>query len=142
MTEGMCTRERDGAMSFSDGEWRMISAVRPNILVIGAADAVESAVSALVARLPGSVSYLPPNAPPPASDEAEMIVVPDVAALSPDRQTEWVTWLSNVDAPRPQIVATSGVPVYPLVEADQFSGILYYRLNTILLDMQTSEGAA
>ena len=128
-------------MSFSDGEWRMISAVRPNILVIGTADAVESAVSALVARLPGSVSYLQPNAPPPATDHAEMLVVPDVAALSPDRQDEWVTWLGNMDVRRPQIVATSGVPVYPLVEADQFSGTLYYRLNTILLDMQATDRA-
>jgi hypothetical protein len=141
MTEGMCTRERDGAMSFSDGEWRMITAVRPNILVIGTADDVELAVSALVARLPGSVSYLRPNAPPPAIEEAEMLVVPDVAALSPDRQHEWVTWLSNGDVRHPQIVATSGVPVYPLVEADQLSGILYYRLNTILLDMQATDGA-
>jgi hypothetical protein len=128
-------------MSFSDGEWRMISAVRPNILVIGTADAVESTLSALVARLPGTVSYLRPNASPPAIDEAEMLVVPDVTALSPDRQHEWVAWLDNVDVRRPQIVATSGVPVYPLVEADQFSGTLYYRLNTILLDIQVANGA-
>jgi hypothetical protein len=141
LTEGNATLGEDCAMSFSDGEWRMISAARPNILVIGAADAVESTVSALVARLPGSVSYLLPNAPPPASDQAEMLVVPDVAALSPDRQYEWLAWLSNADVRRPQIVATSGVPVYPLVEADQFSGVLYYRLNTILLDMQLTNSA-
>jgi hypothetical protein len=128
-------------MAFSDGEWRMITAARPNILVIGSADAVESTVSALVARLPGSVSYLRPNEPPPASDQAEMLVVPDVAALSPDRQHEWLAWLNNADVRRPQIVATSGVPVYPLVEADQFSGVLYYRLNTILLDMQPTSSA-
>jgi Sigma-54 interaction domain len=123
-------------MSISDNEWRMLRAVRPNILVIGAPDAIESTVSALVAQLPGPVSYLRSNAPPPAIDEAEMLVVPDVAALSPDLQHEWLAWLDNVDVRRPQIVATSGVPVYPLVTADQFSGVLYYRLNTILLDVQ------
>jgi hypothetical protein len=123
-------------MSISDNEWRMLRAVRPNILVIGAPDAIESTVSALVAQLPGPVSYLRSNAPPPAIDEAEMIVVPDVAALSPDLQHEWLAWLDNVDVRRPQIVATSGVPVYPLVTAEQFSGLLYYRLNTILLDVQ------
>jgi hypothetical protein len=123
-------------MSISDNEWRMLRAVRPNILVIGAPDVVESTVSALVAQLSGLVSYLRPNAPPPAIDEAEMLVVPDVAALSPDRQHEWLAWLDNVDVRRPQIVATSDVPVYPLVKSDQFSGVLYYRLNTILLDMQ------
>jgi hypothetical protein len=123
-------------MSISDNEWRMLRAVRPNILVIGAPDAIESTVSALVAQLPGPVSYLRSNAPPPAIDEAEMLVVPDVAALSPDLQHEWLAWLDNVDVRRPQIVATSGVPIYPLVTADQFSGVLYYRLNTILLDVQ------
>ena len=128
-------------MSISENEWRMLTASRPNILVIGTADAVESTVSALVARLSASVSYLRPNAPPPSIDEAEMLVVPDVAALSPDRQHEWVEWLNILDVRRPQIVATSGVPLYPLVQADRFSGILYYRLNTILLDMQTMDAA-
>jgi sigma-54-interacting transcriptional regulator len=123
-------------MSISDNEWRMLRAVRPNILVIGAPDAIESTVSALVAQLPGPVAYLRSNAPPPAIDEAEMLVVPDVAALSPDLQHEWLAWLDNVDVRRPQIVATSGVPIYPLVTADQFSGVLYYRLNTILLDVE------
>ena len=128
-------------MSFSENEWRMLLSVRPNILVIGRADFVASAVSALVAELPGPVSYLAPNAPPPAGDDdAEMLVVPDVSSLSQDRQREWVRWLSDADVRHPQIVATSEVPLYPLVKSDQFSGILYYRLNTILLDMQTADG--
>ena len=130
-------------MSFSVNEWRMLRVVRPNILVIGAADVVESTVLALVAQLPGSVSYLRPNSPPPSAEEVEMLVVPDVAALTRDRQHEWLTWLSDVDVRRPQIVATSDVPVYPLVKRDLFSGTLYYRLNTILLDMRTpDEGAS
>jgi len=130
-------------MSFSDSEWRMLRAVRPNILVIGDAEVVESAVSALVAELPGPVSYLRPNSPPPAADDVEMLVMPDVTQLTRDRQREWLTWLNDVDVRRPQIVATSDVPVYPLVKRDLFSGTLYYRLNTILLDMQTpDEGAS
>jgi hypothetical protein len=47
--------------------------------------------------------------------------------------------LSDADVRHPQIVATSEVPVYPLVKSDKFSGVLYYRLNTILLDMQTAD---
>jgi Sigma-54 interaction domain len=129
--------ERTMDMSLSDGEWRLLRVARPNILVIGAAADVASTVSTIVARLPGPVSYLPPDAPPPAViDDAEMLVMPDVAGLSPDRQHEWISWLSSPDERRPQIVATSGVPVYPLVKADQFSVALYYRLNTILLEMQ------
>src|SRR5215471_5114661 len=98
-------------------------------------------VDSVVAQLPGSVSYLRPNSPPPAAEEVEILVVPDVAALTRDRQREWLTWLSDVDVRRPQIVATSDVPVYPLVKRDLFSGTLYYRLNTILLDMQTPDEA-
>jgi len=129
-------------MSFSENEWRMLRSVRPNILVIGRAEFLASAVSALVVELPGPVSYLPPNAPPPAGDDGtEMLVVPDVSSLSQDRQREWVRWLSDADVRHPQIIATSEVPLYPLVKSDQFSGVLYYRLNTILLDMQTAEGS-
>jgi hypothetical protein len=127
--------ERAMVMSLTDGEWRMLRAVRPNILVIGGADVVASTVSAIVARVPGPVSYLPPDASPPAViEDDELLVMPDVAGLSPDRQREWINWLSRLDQRRPQIVATSGVPVYPLVKADRFSVVLYYRLNTILLE--------
>jgi hypothetical protein len=125
-------------MEFSENEWLILRTVRPNILVVGRADFVESTVSSLVAELTGPVSYLQPNAAPPAGDDAQVLVVPDVSALSADRQHEWVTWLSDLNARRPQIVATSDIPVYPLVRRDQFSGVLYYRLNTILLDMQTA----
>jgi hypothetical protein len=129
-------------MSFSENEWLMLRAVRPNILVIGRADFVESTVSTLVAELPGPVTYLRPNTPPPADADVQMLVVPDVASLSTDCQREWLTWLDDPNSRRPQIVATSDVPVYPLVRRDQFSGMLYYRLNTILLDVQTAEAAS
>jgi hypothetical protein len=129
-------------MSFSENEWLMLRTIRPNILVIGRADFLESTVSALVAELPGPVTYLRPNAPPPAHADAQVLVVPDVAALTTDRQHEWLTWLGDLNERRPQIVATSDVPIYPLVRKDQFSGVLYYRLNTILLDVQTAEAAS
>ena len=129
-------------MSFSENEWLMLRTTRPNILVIGRAEFVESTVLALVAELPGPVTYLRPNAPPPAYADAQVLVVPDVAALSTDRQREWLTWLGDLNVRRPQIVATSDVPIYPLVRRDEFSGVLYYRLNTILLDVQTAEAAS
>jgi hypothetical protein len=129
-------------MSFSENEWLMLRTIRPNILVIGRADFLESTVSALLTELPGPVTYLRPNAPPPASANAQVLVVPDVASLSTDHQHDWLTWLGDLHARRPQIVATSDVPIYPLVRRDQFSGVLYYRLNTILLDVQTAEAAS
>ena len=99
---------RNGATPvFSGNEWRMLRSARPNILIIAADDALESAVSAFVAALPGPVAYLGPNDAPPVQREAEMLIVTDVAALSTDRQHEWMNWLSDLDARRPQIVATS-----------------------------------
>jgi hypothetical protein len=140
MPESAARSEEMAPVYFSNGEWGLLRTTRPNILIVGAEDVVQSTVAALAAELPGPVSYLGPNAPPPALDEAEMLVVPDVAALSLERQREWVMWLSE-DFRRPQIVATSGVSLYPLVEDNRFSEVLYYRLNTILLDMQASRGA-
>jgi len=129
-------------VSFSDSEWRMLRAARPNILIIGGSEAVEPAVSAIVGGLPGPVSYLAPNAAPPSEEDTEMVIVPDVAVLSVERQREWLTWLSDLDARRPQIVATSTVPVYPLVMQETFLEALYYRLNTILLDVQEPASTA
>src|SRR6266853_202266 len=133
-------RPNGGApVSFSNNEWGMLRSVRPNILIIGADEALASTVSALVAELPGPVSYLGPNDAPPVRHEVEMLVLPDVAVLSTDRQHEWMTWMSDLDGRRPQIVATSRVPVYPLVQTQIFLETLYYRLNTILLEMQVGD---
>jgi len=134
--------------SFSDGEWRMLRATRPNILIIGGEDAVEPALSTIVGELPGTVAYLEPNAPPPGrqSEEGdlgtEMLIVPDLAALSAERQREWLTWLNDAGVPRPQILATSPVPLYPMVVKETFLEALYYRLNTILLNVQDPGGTA
>jgi Sigma-54 interaction domain len=123
----------------------MLRAMRPNILIIGRNDAVDPAVMALVGELPGTVSYVAPNAPPPeeqSGDDAGMLIVPDVAALSAERQHEWLAWLNDPDARRPQIVATSPVPLYPMVVKETFLEALYYRLNTILLDVQDPANVA
>jgi hypothetical protein len=128
--------------SFSGGEWRMLRAARPNILIIGADEAVSPAVSAIVGVLPGAVARLAPNAPPPHDGVAEMLIMPDIAELTAERQREWLAWLDSVEGRRPQIVATSAVPLYPLVVSELFLEALYYRLNTILLDAQEPGSAA
>jgi len=138
-------REISGTtVSFTDNEWRMLRAARPNILIIGAEAASAPAVATIVGELPGTVSYLAPNAPPPdaGEEDTEVVIMPDVATLTADRQREWLTWLSELDQRRPQIVATSAVPVYPLVVKETFLEELYYRLNTILVHVQERAGAA
>jgi transcriptional regulator with PAS, ATPase and Fis domain len=57
--------------------------------------------------------------------------------LSSDEQTHILGWLEEVMG-RIRVVSTTGVPVWPLVQAGQFNEDLYYRLNMVFVDMGTS----
>ena len=49
----------------------------------------------------------------------------------------WWSWLNQDDTTyHPQIIATRRVAVFPLVQAGLFRSDLYYRLNTVLLDLR------
>jgi DNA-binding NtrC family response regulator len=63
------------------------------------------------------------------------LILEDVAALSRDQQTALLQWLEDVGR-SVQIIATDTEPVFPLVEKGRFLDALYYRLNTVLLDLR------
>jgi transcriptional regulator of acetoin/glycerol metabolism len=42
-------------------------------------------------------------------------------------------WLASSN--RPQVVSTASAPLLPLVEAGVFNDALYYRLNTVYIDL-------
>jgi len=69
------------------------------------------------------------------------VVIRDVATWCLDRQEALLTWLSQPNR-RPQIIATSSIKIFPLVTQGLFLEALYYRLNTILLDVGRAELAA
>ena len=109
-------------------------AARLNVFLVGAPPAVEAALSVLVSDAPGAVSVWTVDAPLPDRDGPHVVILRDVDRMPLMLQDAWVSWLEGGQH-RPQIIATSGAPVFPLVVKGAFRSELYYRLNTVLLDL-------
>ena len=62
------------------------------------------------------------------------VVLREVDALSSAEQFQLLQWL-EAPVERGPIVSTATVPLLPLVEAGMFSEALFYRLNTIYIDL-------
>lgn len=58
-----------------------------------------------------------------------------VAAHQRAQQHALLQWLDDT-AGRVQVVSTTTQPLFPLVQRDVFRADLYYRLNTVFLDLR------
>ena|SRR5262245_46554605 len=115
-----------------------VSRIRPNVLVVGPVALTEAAVTEIVAALGKPARFWGPNVPLPARADGHAIVIRDIATLSAVHQAAWLAWLSTQQRRRPHIIATSSIAVFPLIAQGMFLADLYYRLNTILLDLRAS----
>jgi transcriptional regulator of acetoin/glycerol metabolism len=61
----------------------------------------------------------------------------DVATMSLDQQRALLSWLDQVAPGQTQVVSTTNLELFPLVEHGTFLEALYYRLNTMRLDAPT-----
>ena len=116
---------------------KMARATSTNVLVVGPDPLVKNVLK-LVApdirrdtavQCQGGRLQLPQLSPQPA-----MVVVRDVDALTPGEQRKLLDWLEAATT-RTQVVSTASVPLLPLVQAHAFNDTLYYRLNTIYIDL-------
>jgi Sigma-54 interaction domain len=115
--------------------------MRPNVLVIGPVARIEATVAAIVAASSIPVCDWTPDQPLPATGDRSTIVIRDIATLSPALQRAWLAWLHAQQACPAHIIATSSIAVFPLVSQGMFLEDLYYRLNTVLLDVRTERSA-
>jgi hypothetical protein len=112
-----------------------------NVLIVGPEPGAEELVRRLLPRTAGEVEnritvrchdgLLPL---PSSLGELATLVIRDVDALSSGEQYRLLQWLDAV-SDRGPIVSTAGAPLLPLVEAGMFSEALFYRLNTIYIDL-------
>jgi transcriptional regulator of acetoin/glycerol metabolism len=118
------------------GDWRLARAGRLNMLLINSEGIVEDVLDSLLVDVhepiatwrPGERLVLPPV------PRAETMVLHDVGALTPDEQRRLLSWLERA-AGRTHIVSTTTAPLLPRVEAGAFIDTLYYRLNTVCVDV-------
>jgi transcriptional regulator with GAF, ATPase, and Fis domain len=104
----------------------------PNLLLIGPDAATRAYLDQQMALPPSSVRSCDGAALELPIEPVQGLVVRDVERLTRDRQDQLVEWLSGPGY-HTRIVATSGVPLYPMVERGEFSDALYYRINMITL---------
>ena len=111
----------------------------PNVLVVGT-DTVTAAATAEIRaflRLPITTVCVTPDQTLPLAIENGTLVVRGVHALSVTEQQRLYEWMSRSSGAT-QVIATSPVSLLPLVERGAFLDLLYYRLNTICLELAAS----
>ena len=110
---------------------------RANLLLVGTGPHVVKLVSLLVPDANPSVMIRRQDGQlllPPVAARPSTVVVRDVDALTVDEQRMLLAWLDAVES-RTQVVSTASAPVLPLVEAGAFNDALYYRLNTVYINL-------
>ena len=109
-----------------------------NVLLEGPETATEVVVQRLLPHLREPVVSLQAGAAFSLPDmEIGTLILNQVATLTTQQQMHVLEW-SNAASPRPQVVSTSREPLYPRVEQALFAEALYYRLNVVRIQVDSS----
>jgi hypothetical protein len=110
-----------------------------NLLLIGREGAVQDLLELLTPDLGAPIANWRAGErltlPEPSSRGGTMMLR-GVSALKVEEQRRLIAWLDRIMG-RVQVVSTSSVPLFPLVQARAFSDTLYYRLNTFCVDLDS-----
>ena len=129
--------ESDAVSLSAASDLNVARSSRANVLVVGPELLVKNVLK-LVAPAPrrdgvvqsrGGRLRLPPSPLVPST-----VVVKDVDALTAAEQRQLLEWLDASNT-RSQVISTASMPLLTRVEASTFNETLYYRLNTIYIDL-------
>ncbi len=116
---------------------RELGMPRVNMLFVGADDAAWHLLSGSLGLASPVASWRPGDAMHlPESAAVRTLVIREVGRMTGAEQVRLLDWLDRAVG-RTQVVSTSTVPVLPLVEEGRFINTLYYRLNTVCVDLST-----
>ena len=71
---------------------------------------------------------------PPTTSQCGTVVLRDVDALNEEEQIRLLRWMDS-DTDRRQVISTASESLLPLVATRAFNATLYYRLNTVYIDL-------
>jgi hypothetical protein len=119
-----------------DAERAALSASRPNVLLIGAESPVRCTLDRLLPRLLQPIRYWYPRQQLVLSvpNRISTLVLHDVDWLPVEDQLRLYGWLRHASW-QPQIISTTSAPLVPLLEYGAFDERLFYRLNTVCLEL-------
>jgi hypothetical protein len=128
--------ESDSVSLSAASDLNVARATRANVLVVGPEPLVKNVLKlvAPAARHDGLVQSGGGRLHLPSPLGQSTVVVQDVDALTIAEQRQLLEWL---DAPttRTQVISTASMPMLPRIEDRTFNETLYYRLNTIYIDL-------
>jgi hypothetical protein len=133
---------RGTAVSLADIEdWDLVSAVRVNLWLSGPTHTTRAALATIGPWLSAPVVTLHAGASLDCVARSRSIgtlILADVAALGLDDQRRLLAWLDDV-ADDTRVISVTSAPILPLLSTGAFREALYYRLNTLYIDL-TREG--
>jgi hypothetical protein len=112
-----------------------------NLLLTGGHAFVRNVLGAILREFDGPISawYPGEQLSLPSNPLVGAIILHEVGLMGSEDQLQLLEWLET-RVGRTQIVSTTSEPLLPRVEAGTFNDTLYYRLNTVHVDV--SEGRA
>jgi hypothetical protein len=113
----------------------LIETEHPNLLICGPHDSVDSALAVLQPTFREPVSrwghYLQEPLP---QQLAGTLIVESATSLDDEQQKSLIDWL-NDDGRQVQVIATTPENLFPFAAQGVFRDRLFYRLNTLHLDV-------
>ena len=111
---------------------------RINLLLIAPDGVVQHVLKSLILDMWEPVARWSPGEPLalPAPTTAGTLILHDVHALPAPEQRRLVEWLELAKG-RTQVVSTTSAPLLPRVTGGDFMATLFYRLNTVCVDVTT-----
>jgi len=113
---------------------------RTNLLLVGPGGAIRIVLEMLWRELREPILRWRPGQPLelPSPERAATLVLQDVSELTSDDQHRVLLWLDQNAGGIP-VVSTTAVPLWPRVKTGAFNDVLYYRLNTVCVEMGVSK---
>ena len=115
-------------------DWRALLRTRAHMLVTGSRNALSAFTRSARAELREPVVTIAGGSPL-HFDGARTVILNDVNALDTIDQRRLLAWLNESRNTNIQILSLTSAPVFAFVEKG-FDANLYYRLNTIYLEIQ------
>ena len=130
-------------------DWRLVRSAhmdldlarmrRLNLLLIGPQGVIQSVLELMMPGFPAPIVWWRPGQRlvlPPTSSSPGTMILHDVEALTCEEQRRVFEWLEQGMDQR-QVISTTSGPLVELVQAGAFSNALYYRLNTVCVELDT-----
>jgi hypothetical protein len=121
---------------FSPGEdWSTLMLKSPTMLISGERDATDAFILAAVPAFRPPVRRYACKTRLPLPRPAGTLIFDDVEALDAEQQNGLLRWMDDAQSAPAQMLAVTTASLYTRVLAGQFLGALYYRLNTLYVEL-------